>query len=90
VPTDIKARVLTTSIDLDDGTVSLKLAFDVASYFELPPDEARQIARQVGQAVASWRKEAAKLGLTPAEIDRMASAFEHEDLKAAKAIRKHR
>ena len=28
---------------------------------------------------------AAKLGLTPVEIDRMASAFEHEDLTAALA-----
>ena len=35
VPTDIKPRVLTTTIDLDDGTASLKLALQVASYFEL-------------------------------------------------------
>jgi hypothetical protein len=28
---------------------------------------------------------AAKLGVRAAEIDRMASAFEHEDLKAARA-----
>jgi serine/threonine-protein kinase HipA len=40
----------------------------------------------VGQAVSVWRREAKKLGLTPAEIDRMASAFEHEDLKAALAL----
>ena len=83
MPTDIKARVLTTAIDLDDSTASLKSAFEVAPYFELAPDEARQIAAHLGEAVASWRKEASKLGLTPAEIDRMASAFEHEDLKAA-------
>jgi serine/threonine-protein kinase HipA len=95
VPTDIKPRVLTTAIDLDDGTASLKLAFEVASYFEVAPDEARQIAAEVGKAVATWRKPAAKIGLTAAEIDRMGSAFEHEDLKAAlapvtpaKAIRK--
>jgi serine/threonine-protein kinase HipA len=91
VPIDIKPRVLTTAIDLDDGTASLKLALDVASYFELAPDDARQIAAEVGQAVAIWRKVAAKIGLTTAEIDRMASAFEHEDLKAAlagKAARK--
>src|SRR5712692_1881817 len=85
VPVDIKPRVLTTAIDLDDGTASLKLAIEVAAYFELAPDEARQIAAEVGQAVAKWRKVAAKLGLTPGEIDRMASAFEHEDLKAALA-----
>lgn len=83
VPTDVKPRVLTTAIDLEDGTASLKLAFDVASYFELAPAAAHQIADEVGQAVTMWRREAKDLGLTAAEIGRMASAFEHEDLKAA-------
>jgi serine/threonine-protein kinase HipA len=83
VPTDIKPRVLTTAIDLDDGTASLKLALRVAGYFELGADEARGLAAQVGKAVGAWRKIAAKMGLTAAEIDRMASAFEHEDLTAA-------
>ena len=83
VPVDIKPRILTTAIDLDDCTASLKLAFQVASYFELGEDEAQKIAGQVGQAVTAWRREAKNIGLTPAEIDRMASAFEHEDLKAA-------
>ncbi len=82
-PTDIKPRVLSTAIDLNDTTASLPLAFEVAAYFELEPPEANKIAAQVGRAVASWRKEAAKLGLAAGEIDRMASAFEHEDLKAA-------
>jgi len=85
VPTDIKPRILTTAIDLDDGTASLKLALKVASYFELSQDEAHKIAGQVGQAVSAWRRAAKKLGLTAAEIDRMASAFEHDDLKAAQA-----
>ena len=86
VPTDIKPRVLTTAIDLNDGTASLELALEVAPYFELAPGGAHRIAAQVGQAVATWRKVAAKIGLTPEEIDRMASAFEHEDLKAALAL----
>jgi serine/threonine-protein kinase HipA len=86
VPTDIKPRVLTTAIDLEDGTASLKLALQVASYFELSDEEAREIAGQVGRAVAGWRRAATKLGLPPAEIDRMASAFEHQDLKAARAL----
>ncbi|HVB40258.1 MAG TPA: HipA domain-containing protein, partial [Terriglobales bacterium] len=83
VPTDIKPRILTTTIDLDDGTASLTLALQVASYFELGQDEAHKIAGQVGQAVAAWRRVAKNLGLTPAEIDRTASAFEHQDLKDA-------
>ena len=87
VPVDIKPRVLTTAIDLDDGTASLELAMGVAGYFELAEGEARTIAAEVGQAVGGWRKEAAHLGLTLAEIDRMASAFEHEDLKSALSAR---
>lgn len=86
VPTDIKPRVLTTAIDLDDGAASLNLAMEVAAYFELEPDAARAVAAEVGQAVATWRQEAAKLGLTSAEIDRMASAFEHEDLTTAAGL----
>jgi serine/threonine-protein kinase HipA len=85
VPTDIKPRVLTTAIDLEDGTASLKLALEVAPYFELDADEARTIAAQIGQAVVKWRKVALKVGLTTPEIDRMASAFEHDDLNAALA-----
>jgi serine/threonine-protein kinase HipA len=87
-PVDIKPRVLTTAIDLNDGTASLRLALDVASYFELTADQARQTVAEVGKAVAPWRKVAAKLGLKAAEIDRMASAFEHDDLKTALAASK--
>lgn len=83
VPTDIKPRILTTAIDLDDGTASLDLAMSVAGYFELNEDKAYAIAAEVGKAVTTWREEAMRLGLAKAEIDRMASAFEHEDLKAA-------
>lgn len=88
VPADMKPRVLTTTIDLEDGTASLKLALDVAGYFELAPGEAERIAGQVGRAVSVWRKEAAKMGLTRTEIERMASAFEHEDLQQALALRR--
>jgi hypothetical protein len=41
---------------------------------------------KMGRVVARWRKQAAKLGLAPAEIDRMVSAFEHEDLQAVLAL----
>lgn len=83
VPTDVKPRVLATAIDLDDGTASLDRAMDVAGYFELDAETARGIAAEVGQAVTTWRNEATRLGLSPSEIDRMASAFEHADLRAA-------
>lgn len=85
VPTDIKPRVLTTAIDLDDGTASLELALSVAPYFELSAKKAHEIAAQVTDVTKTWRAEAAKLGLTATEIDRMASAFEHDDLQSVNA-----
>ncbi len=86
VPTDIKPRVLTTSIDLENNSASLDLAMSVKGYFELDDDNAHSTAAEVGKAVTTWRKEAAQMGLTRAEINRMASAFEHDDLKAAVSL----
>lgn len=83
VPVDIRPRVLATAIDLDDSTASLDLALSVAPYFELEDAEARKIAREVGQAVSGWRKGAVRAGLAAGQIDRMASAFEHDDLRTA-------
>jgi serine/threonine-protein kinase HipA len=82
-PTDIKPRVLTTLITLDDGTASLELALEVAEYFKLDLKEARKIIREVGKATGTWRAEAKKIGLAKSEIERMSSAFEHADAKAA-------
>jgi serine/threonine-protein kinase HipA len=80
VPVDIKPRILTTAINEEDTTASLDLAFQVAPYFDLKDAEARKIAADVARAVANWRREAGRHGLSRAEIDRMASAFDHEDL----------
>jgi serine/threonine-protein kinase HipA len=85
VPTDIKPRVLSTSIGLDDNSASLELAFAVAEYFGLKQDEAKAIAAEVAAPVSRWRRQAQDAGITKAEIDHMASAFEHDDLKRAKA-----
>jgi serine/threonine-protein kinase HipA len=83
VPVDIKPRILTTAINEEDSTASLALAMEVAEYFELDEATARKIAAEVGKAVSKWRDEAARHGVGKAEIDRMASAFDHEDLKLA-------
>jgi serine/threonine-protein kinase HipA len=54
VPTDIKPRILTTAIDMDDGTASLNLALAVAGYFELAAAEAGRIA--AGECPVDRRK----------------------------------
>jgi serine/threonine-protein kinase HipA len=85
-PSDIKPRILSMAIDLHDGRASLDIAMEVAPWFELSKTQAARIAGEAGKAAALWRKVAAKLGLTKPEIDRMASAFEHADLQAARSI----
>jgi serine/threonine-protein kinase HipA len=85
-PTDMKARILTTNIDLDEGTCSLDLVQSAAVYFGLPPTKARAVIREVAAATCTWRIVAAEVGARPAEIKRMASAFEHDDLARAKVL----
>ncbi len=38
----------------------------------------------IGSVVSSWRNEASNFKIKKKEIDRMSSAFEHEDLQKAK------
>ena len=57
--------------------------FEVADYFGIDLTQARGIAAEVGKVVSGWRVEAGRFGLSRSEIDRMATAFEHDDLKTA-------
>lgn len=83
VPIDVSPRVLSNAIDFDDPSASVELTLSVAEYFELAPNEARDIAADVAGVVSGWREEAARVGLTRGECERMASAFEHSDLRKA-------
>jgi serine/threonine-protein kinase HipA len=85
VPTDLKARILTTNIDLDEGTCSLDLLEAAAEYFSLSLPQARTVIKEVATVTASWREVARNAGAKSSEINRMASAFEHEDLQRALA-----
>src|SRR5579863_4624872 len=86
VPTDLKARVLTTNIDLDEGTCSIDLLEAASEYFGLGLVAARGIIKEVAVVTATWRETAKDAGAKSAEITRMASAFEHDDLKRAMSL----
>jgi serine/threonine-protein kinase HipA len=86
VPTDLKARILTTNINLDEGTCSVDLLEEAAEYFGLGLSQAREIIKEVATATAKWRDVAQKAGARTSEIHRMASAFEHDDLRRALAL----
>ncbi len=87
VPIDIKARILTTTIDLDDGTCDIELARSVAGYFNLQNNAAREIIAEVAEATTQWREVAGNRGAKASQIERMASAFEHDDLRIALSLR---
>lgn len=84
VPTDVRPRVLSTAIaEGDDRSATMDLVYPAATHFGISPPDAKDIARQVANAAAQWRHVARELGASSHECDRMASAFEHEDLRAA-------
>jgi serine/threonine-protein kinase HipA len=83
VPTDLKPRVLTTSIDLAEGTCSLDLLEAASEFFALTLAQARTIIKEVATVTSTWRDVAKAVGARSAEINRMASAFEHDDLNRA-------
>ncbi len=85
-PVDIRQRILTTSINLEDGTCDIDLVLSVAEFFSLAAPEAKAIVKEVGTATAKWRDIATALGARKGEIQRMESAFEHTDLKKAVAL----
>ncbi len=72
-------RILKTRINFDDATASLRLLQDVAEYFVRPGD-GDQIIRDCAAVVRNWRAYAQRRHAPAAEIERMAAAFEHEDL----------
>jgi serine/threonine-protein kinase HipA len=86
VPADIKARVLTTNISLDEGTCSLDLLEAAAEYFSLSLAQARMIIKEVALVTSGWRDIAKEVGARSTEIQRMASAFEHDELKRAMVL----
>jgi serine/threonine-protein kinase HipA len=75
-PEHIKARVLHTHIDLNDGTASLDLAYEVIQHFGVIISKAKKIVKEVADAVKDWDKDASRFGADKQEIDFMRSAFD--------------
>lgn len=83
VPQDVRPRILTTNITLDDGTCDLDLVLSVADFFGLAQRDAKAIVKQVGEATATWKEVAETLGSRARECERMRTAFDHADLAKA-------
>jgi serine/threonine-protein kinase HipA len=84
VPVDVKPRILSLMINERDNSASFDLVVEVGEYFGLGENEMRVIVEEVAGATSKWRREASKLGISNDEISRMATAFEHDDLRRAR------
>ena len=81
-PVDVRQRILTTNINLDEGTCDLDLVLSVAEYLRAWSAGAKTIIKEVATVTATWR-EVAAASMPAGEIRRMESAFEHDDLNKA-------
>jgi serine/threonine-protein kinase HipA len=80
-----RVRELKTWISPDSGpAASIEPLMAAAPYFSLKPTRAKQIVADVEHAVARWRREGRALGMSPAELDTFADAFEHEERAVAR------
>lgn len=82
-PIEMKPRFLSTAIDLYNTSASLTLALSVAKEYGIEQGLAKKIAKEVAEAVKNWKMHAKSYKISSAEIERMSSAFEHEDFSQA-------
>jgi len=80
-----RVRELKTWVSEDAGPeATIESLMSVLPYFRIEPPRARQILREVEQAVSRWRYVGRGLGMTTQELDQFADAFEHEERAAAR------
>lgn len=59
---------------------------EVAPYFGIKPDRAREIVAEADRAVSAWRTRGREIGMSEVELDQFADAFEHAERDAAHRI----
>ena len=83
VPVDIKPRILCLMIDDRDNSASFDLTLEVGDYFGLVEDDIRAVVTDLVNSISTWRDEARRIGVSAEEINRMATAFEHDEMVRA-------
>jgi serine/threonine-protein kinase HipA len=78
------AKQLATAIDDNRTEASLATALEVAGLFRISETQARAIVAEVLAATERWRDVAQATGLGGQQLERLESAFEHEQSAAAR------
>jgi serine/threonine-protein kinase HipA len=82
-----RLRELKTWISEEAGPeATIEGLMSVIAYFRIRPSRARTVLAEVEKAVATWREEGRALGMTAAELDSFADAFEHEERQAVQDV----
>jgi len=82
-----RQRELKTWISEDAGpAASIDALMAVAAYFTLDKQDAIQILAEVERTVSTWRVRGRELGMSAAELDQFADAFEHREREVAQSI----
>jgi len=80
-----RARELKTWISPETGPeATVEALLSVAPYFKIPKPRAKEILARVERAVAGWRDEGRAIGMSDAELEPFAPAFEHAEREAAR------
>lgn len=85
-PVDVRARVLSTGIEPDAYDCDMERVLEVAGFFNLSRADARTVVRSVADVTAGWQAAADARGARRADIRRMQTAFEHDDLRYALSL----
>lgn len=80
------AKHLATAIDDNSTEASLATAFEVAPLFRISEMQARAVVAEVLAATERWRDVARATGLGAQQLERLESAFEHEQSAAAREL----
>ena len=82
-----RVRELKTWVSEEAGPeATIEALMSVIGYFKLTPARARTVLAEVEAAVATWRDEGQALGMTAADLEAFADAFEHSERLAARQI----
>ena len=82
----VATRWRRSHVSRPDPVPPLDLLEATAEFFALTLAQAHTTIKEVARVTATWRDTSKAVGARAAEINRMASALEHDDLKRARVL----
>jgi serine/threonine-protein kinase HipA len=79
-------RGFSTVIEERRGGSGIAAAIELAGLFRLTPQQALAAIGEVDRATSNWRAVAKAVGLEPGALERMAAAFENDEVRIAREL----